>query len=126
MVPISAEEGRWVRLWVRRIFAIYWAPSVLQEAIHLRQVGHGSAIRPGEEGDRQGVGFILQPPVHGPLVRGLGLLQPGAPLVDAVFVLRPERGPDLSRQRRAEAAERRQRGKPVVRAVELQARIFRA
>ena len=66
MVPISAEEGHWVRLWVRRIFAIYWAPGVVQEAIHLRQVGRGSAIRPGEEGDRRGVGFILQPAVHGP------------------------------------------------------------
>ena len=68
MVAVPAEEGRRVRLWVRLIFAIYGAPGVLQEAIHLRQVGRGSTIRPREESDRRGVGLILQPTVNGPLV----------------------------------------------------------
>ena len=58
MVPISAEEGRGVRLGDRCILAVYQAPGILQE-IHLRQIGRGSAIRPGEEGDRRGVGLIL-------------------------------------------------------------------
>ena len=89
MVPISAEEGRGVWLGVRRILAVYQAPGVLQEAIHLHQIGRGSAIRPGEEGDRRGVGLILQPPVHCPLVGGPSLLQPRAPFAEAVLVLRP-------------------------------------
>ena len=59
MVPISAEEGRGVRLGVRRILAVYRALGVLQEAIHLRQIGRGGAIRPREEGDQRGVGLIL-------------------------------------------------------------------
>ena len=59
MVPIPAEEGRRIWLGVRRILAVYRVPGVLQEAIHLHQVGRGSAIRAGEEGDWQGVGLIL-------------------------------------------------------------------
>ena len=96
MVRISAEEGRGVRLGVRRILAVYRAPGVLQEAIHLRQVGGSSAITPGEEGDRRGVGLIFQPPVHCPLVGGPDLLQPGTPFAEAVLVLRPECDPDLA------------------------------
>ena len=57
MVPIPAGHG--IRLSVRRILANYRAPSVLQEAIHLRQVGRGSAIRPGEEGDRRALDSSL-------------------------------------------------------------------
>ena len=79
------------RVWlgVRRILAIYRVPGVLQDAIHLHQIGRGIAIWLGERGERRGVGLILQQPVHCPLVRGPGLLRPGAPLVEAVFVLCP-------------------------------------
>ena len=59
MVPIPAEEGRGIRLGVRRILAVYRAPAILQEAIHLCQVIRGSAIWPEEESDRRGVGLIL-------------------------------------------------------------------
>ena len=81
MVSVPAEKGRRIRLGVCRILAVYWPPGVLQEAIHFRQVGRGRAIRPREEGDRRGVGLVLEPPLHRSLVGGLGLLQPGAPFL---------------------------------------------
>ena len=59
MVPIPAEEGYGVQLSVRQILAVYRAPGVLQEDIHLYPVGRGCAIRVGEESDRRGVGLIL-------------------------------------------------------------------
>ena len=59
MVPITADEGRGIRLRVGRILAVCRASGVLQKAIHLHQGGHGTAIRLGEEGDRRGVGLML-------------------------------------------------------------------
>ena len=73
-----------------------------------------------------GVELVLEPAVYGPLVRGPGLLEPLAPLPDAVLVLRAVRRPDFARQRRAEAAEGGQRGQLVGRASRLKARILRA
>ena len=126
MVAVSAQEGQRVRLWVRGILAVDGAPGVLQEAIHLSQAGRGRAIRPGEEGDRGGIGFVLEPAIHGPLIRGPGLLGPLAPLPDAVLVLRRERRSDPARQRCADAAQGGQRGRPVGRAPGLKVRMLRA
>ena len=41
MVAMSAEEDRRIRFGVRRILAAYRAQGVLQEASHLRHIGHG-------------------------------------------------------------------------------------
>ena len=57
-----------------------------------------------------GVGLVLQPAVYGPLIRGSGLLEPGAPVPDAVLILRRERCPDLPRNRHVETAEGGHRG----------------
>ena len=58
------------------------------------------------------------------MIRGPGLLEPLAPLPDAVVVLRREYRPDPARQRCAKAAEGGQRGQPVGRAPRLKVRIL--
>ena len=60
-----------------RILAVYLPLGFLQEAVHLHQIGCGSAIRPEEEGDRRGTGIVVEPPLHRPLVGGPSLIQLG-------------------------------------------------
>ena len=109
MVAVPAEEGRPGAALSPTRICDSGAPGFMKEAIHLRQVGRGCSIRLGEEGDRRGVGLILQPTVNGPLIRGPGFLQPGAPLTNAVFVLRPESA-SVVRTFPASAVRRRRRG----------------
>ena len=51
MLLVPLEEGRRIRLGVYDVLAVYSPPGVLQDAIHFRQIGRSSSIRPEEEGD---------------------------------------------------------------------------
>ena len=118
MVPIPAEEDCGIRVGV--FFGGLLAAT--------RPVGGHPfpPSRPGEEGDRRGAGLILEPPVHCPLVGSPNLLQLDAPFAQEALVLRAQRGPNLACHPHKEAAQRLQRGQPVMCAARFPAGILRA